>query len=201
MQITILPWKVRRLFSVSEFWGPSENQISLKIRFCFPKQNLLNCVLQTYKRKEEWLSSRFRKQNIKKMSSIPDHPSKVSLYSVFGSIVNPFSPGSWVSSLVKPSASQLRRVLEILTWVTVTVWKLSKERPFIRLYLRVYCLKCQSIEVPGKVLFNETLRLSFVQDIKSGLYLITSPQGSVSLKQKPFTNNEDLECLWLIYHS
>lgn len=58
-----------------------------------------------------------------------------------------------------------------------------------------------SNEVPGKVLFNETPGLSFLQDIKSGLYLITSPQGSVSLKQKPFIDNEDLECLWLIYHS
>lgn len=124
------------------------------------------------------------------MSGIPDNHNKISLFCVFSTIVNSHSTGSGVSTLKTLSALQLKRVLEILTHVTGRIWKLSKGCRFVRLYLRVYCLKCQTIEVLGKVLFNETLRLSFVQDIKSGPSLIASPQGNVSLKWKPLIDNK-----------
>lgn len=50
-----------------------------------------------------------------KINNIPDNNDKISLISLFSPTLNSGYPESWVSSLMKPSASQLRRVLEILT--------------------------------------------------------------------------------------
>lgn len=139
-------------------------------------------------------------EHLKKINNIPDNHSKISFISLFSPTVNSCSAGSWLRSLMKLSLSQLKRVLEILAQPTGAVWELSKGCHLRRLSPGLYFLNYQQFEVPGKVLFNETLRLSFfIQDMNSGLHLVAPPRGTVGVKQKPSVDDNHLEWLWLIY--
>lgn len=78
--------------------------------FGLQRQSLLNCCgLQKCKKEEKWLSYRSRNWNNLKKSTIFQIANKFFLISLFSTIIKSCSAGSWVSSCMKLSASQLEK--------------------------------------------------------------------------------------------